>query len=182
LKPRAFTIRYTGIRNVLSTNIGVSLPSEDPQEIKNFIIGNYQAIWDTGATNSVITTDVVRQLNLKPTGITEVLTAGGVSQQNVYLINLYLPNRFAVPFIRVTECPMLTGNFNILIGMDIISLGDFIVNNFQNHTQFSFRMPSLHEIDYEEMLKTNDENLSRQQKRKIKREYDKKLKNKKKRK
>ena len=35
----------------------------------------------------------------------------------------------------------------MLVGMDIIGLGDFAVSNFQDRTAFSFRMPSQEEID-----------------------------------
>lgn len=172
---RAFTIRYSGIQRVLSTSIGISLPSQNEDELRKITIKNYQAIWDTGATNSVITSKVVKELQLKPTSVIQVSTANGISQQNAYLTNIYLPNQFCVPFVRVTECISLTDEFHVLIGMDIISLGDFIVNNYRNHTQFSFRMPSSHEIDYEEILKAEDNSLSRQYRRKIKRDTQKRI-------
>jgi uncharacterized protein YecA (UPF0149 family) len=34
--------------------------------------------------------------------------------------------------------------------MDIITLGDFAVTNFNGNTCMSFRVPSLHQIDYVE--------------------------------
>ena len=37
----------------------------------------------------------------------------------------------------------------VLIGMDIITLGDFAITNQNHTTTFSFRMPSLHTIDYQ---------------------------------
>jgi hypothetical protein len=37
---------------------------------------------------------------------------------------------------------------DILIGMDIITLGDFAVSNFEGVTKFSFRVPSLSHIDF----------------------------------
>ena len=41
----------------------------------------------------------------------------------------------------------------ILIGMDIISLGDFSVSNFNGKTQFTFRIPSQAHTDYVQVLK-----------------------------
>jgi len=36
----------------------------------------------------------------------------------------------------------------MLIGMDVICKGDFAITNFQGNTTFSFRMPSMYEIDF----------------------------------
>jgi preprotein translocase subunit SecA len=36
----------------------------------------------------------------------------------------------------------------MLIGMDIIGLGDFVVTNFNGKTMFSFRMPSMASMDF----------------------------------
>jgi len=36
----------------------------------------------------------------------------------------------------------------MLIGMDIIGIGDFAVSNYNNKTIFSFRYPSKHKIDF----------------------------------
>lgn len=46
---------------------------------------------------------------------------------NVYLINLYLPNSVAIPMVRVTELPLI--GFDLLVGMDIITIGDFTISN-----------------------------------------------------
>ena len=42
----------------------------------------------------------------------------------------------------------LVGGFDSLIGMDIITLGDFTITNFKGKTCMSFRVPSQHEVDY----------------------------------
>ena len=41
----------------------------------------------------------------------------------------------------------MTGT-EVLIGMDIISLGDFAVTNLNNKTWFTFRMPSVARLDF----------------------------------
>jgi SEC-C motif len=48
--------------------------------------------------------------------------------------------------MKVTEG--ILGGFDVLIGMDIISQGDFAVTNFGGNTRFSFRVPSLEELDF----------------------------------
>jgi uncharacterized protein YecA (UPF0149 family) len=45
---------------------------------------------------------------------------------------------------------VILDGIDVLIGMDIITLGDFSVTNFQGNTCMSFRVPSLHQIDYVE--------------------------------
>ena len=51
------------------------------------------AIWDTGAMRSTISTKIARKLNLIPLGQTRVCHADGESFCNYYVVNLLLPNR-----------------------------------------------------------------------------------------
>jgi hypothetical protein len=48
----------------------------------------------------------------------------------------------------VTEVTTLYGNVEALIGMNVISLGDFTISNFAGRTCMTFRMPSLETTDY----------------------------------
>lgn len=139
----AFTAKSDGIASVLAT------PVEIFKEGQNQSV-EIQAIWDTGATGTTITKQVAEALGLIATGFTQVHTANGVATQHTYTIDLGLPNRFKINKITVTEVDQLSGGFNALIGMNIISLGDFSVTNHNGKTCFSFRMPSSHEIDYVE--------------------------------
>ena len=51
--------------------------------------------------------------------------------------------------IIATELDGVVGSdSDALIGMDVISLGDFSITNLNGVTCFSFRVPSMHEIDY----------------------------------
>lgn len=52
----------------------------------------------------------------------------------------------AFQFVKVTE-GVLSG-FDLLIGMDIITTGDFSITNVGGKTIFSFRVPSIKELDY----------------------------------
>ena len=112
----------------------------------------FAAIWDTGATNSVITKAVVDACGLVATGMTKVDHVDGSSRAETYLVNIWLPNKVAFGGVRVTK-GTLTGHANILIGMDIISKGDFAVTNFDGITKFSFRFPSVGHIDFVEESK-----------------------------
>jgi hypothetical protein len=74
-------------------------------------------------------------------------TAGGQGQADTYLFNIYLPNGVMFPGVRVAEA-QLVGDQDVLIGMDIITSGDFSVTNCEGQTCMSFRWPSLKRIDY----------------------------------
>ena len=64
------------------------------------------------------------------------------------MIDVYLPNQVAVRGVEAVESPSLAELDDVLIGMDIIGLGDFAVSNFRGKTTFTFRIPSLKEIDF----------------------------------
>jgi len=147
-KFRAFTIRPHKKLNEIITDIGISIP--EPIDLKGSpsFIYNTNALWDTGATNSVITQKTAKILDLIPIRKVKVFHGGGESSENVYLVSIYLPNKFYIPNIHVTECSDISGRFEVLIGMDIICFGDFSITNVNKKTVASFRMPSIKEIDY----------------------------------
>ena len=144
--PSSFNLAYNGISRVITTavrigeafSLGTSIPK--PPEIE------YQAIWDTGATQTAITKKVAADCGLKPTGMCKVSTASGEVDTCTYFVSLYLPNRVCLPQVRATEA-ILRGA-DVLIGMDVITRGDFVITNHQGKTNVSFRMPSLECIDF----------------------------------
>ncbi len=146
----AFTTKAVGKLREIITEIGVSIPliigdKFDPSDSR---IYKTNALWDTGATNCVVTKQTALDLNLKPISKTQVHHADGVTWANVYLVNIYLPNNLIVPNIRVTECSEEAGTFGVIIGMDVITQGDFSITNFNNNTTVTFRIPSIKSIDY----------------------------------
>jgi hypothetical protein len=65
---------------------------------------------------------------------------GGKVRANFTLVSLFIADNF-----ELEGCPVymldFPGNAGILIGMDIIRMGDFAVCNANNETSFSFAMP-----------------------------------------
>ena len=142
----AFTQQFDSTAPVLISKVGLSEAyspdSGDPlPEIVEF-----RAIWDTGASGTLITPRVVAALNLDPIDEQNVQTANGERLSSVYLLNVYLPNKVAFPGVRVTDGNIL--GTDVLIGMDIINTGDFAVTNMEGKTCMSFQMPSSHRIDF----------------------------------
>ena len=106
----------------------------------------FTGIWDTGATCTVVTQKVVDACGLVPRGMEKVGHALGEDTVNSYLINLGLPNGITVTGLKVIWGKFI--NADVLVGMDIINLGDFSVSNMNGITRMSFRMPSLHQQDF----------------------------------
>jgi predicted aspartyl protease len=137
----SFTAKLSGKANVIITPTVIFI-SNTEEHI------NTAAIWDTGASGSAIAKSITDKLGLVPIGKTIVHTANGQAEQYTYMVDVGLPNGVKVNGLIVNEVPALSGNAEVLIGMDIITLGDFSITNFQGNTCMSFRVPSMHEIDY----------------------------------
>ncbi|WP_213087148.1 SEC-C metal-binding domain-containing protein [Chitinophaga agrisoli] len=150
---KAFTARpAAGLLQEIVVNVGVSAPF--PVNLGDWISNDDSrvlqigALWDTGATNSVITKSTARQLGLEPFGMIESYHAGGKTKAPRYAVHIFLPTGDMLMNVKVSECADATGSFGVVIGMDIITKGDFVITNVQNTTTFSFRMPSIETIDY----------------------------------
>ena len=117
----------------------------DPAATLKPLMHQFQAIWDTGATNSVITQHVIDTCGLKPTGMKEVHGVHGSALSETFLVNIRLPNGVGFANIDVTRGELLGGH--LLIGMDIITRGDFSITNV-GKTVFSFRVPSVTTVDF----------------------------------
>lgn len=145
---RAFTLKMQGRASKIITPLEITVafdpnhpPSPSPE------IHEVQALWDTGATGSVISPKVVDSLGLHATGAVKVWTGGGEKITNTYLVNLYLPNKLGVAGVSVSRLDDLVG-FDAIVGMDIITQGDFAVTNAGGRTCVSFRYPSVHTVDF----------------------------------
>jgi len=153
VRPSSFTLKSNGgLLRVLQTKVHIS-EAFDPANVPGVMpkMQEFVAIWDTGATATVITQKVVDACGLKPTGVTLVQTANGQRSCNVYFVNIGLPNQVGFQMVRVT-CGDILGT-DVLIGMDIITTGDFVLTHKNGTTVFSFRVPSLDCIDYVEQWK-----------------------------
>ena len=97
------------------------------------------AIWDTGATASVISDRVALRLGLTAVNYVFIETANGVCEVPSYIIDIRLPDGHAIERINATGTEL--ESCDALIGMDVITQGDFLITNAPN-TRFEFRIPS----------------------------------------
>jgi hypothetical protein len=145
--PSRFTATAEGRANVLITPCFVAPvfdPKGPPEARRDY--RQYRAIWDTGATNTVISHRVAEQCGLKQVGVARVRDTHEVRWCATYFVNLRLMNDMLFVGRKVTKAN-LTGA-DILIGMDIIGEGDFAVTSKDGNTVFSFRVPSVECIDF----------------------------------
>lgn len=135
----AFVVKSEVIRNQLKSNVTVKYNGKEVEAV---------ALWDTGATNSNISMDVVQQLELIPTGKMRVYTPSGTSDRNTYLVDVMLPSNVPIMDLMVCDSEIGDQGLGMLIGMDIINRGEFLVTNFEGKTKFSFRTPPELSVDF----------------------------------
>ena len=141
-----FTTNWPGRVPILCTGVFIGspfVPIVEPQPQLHQV----NAIWDTGATKSCITQQVVDLAKLQPTGMTKVRGVHGEKFAETYLVAMLLPNGRGFPQLAVTKGDLGDGA-QMLIGMDVIGCGDFAVTNFEGKTTMTFRMPSYERIDF----------------------------------
>lgn len=147
----AFTTKLSALSPVFQSTIQVSEAFNPQSGNPRPVAQPYIATWDTGATNTVITSKVATELGLKPSGKVKVRGVGpaGVTQEhdsNTYLVNIFLPNNVGLAGVRVSENAV--DGCDVLIGMDVITTGDLAITNHNGKTTFSFRVPPCEEIDF----------------------------------
>lgn len=144
----AFTVRNQagGLLREIKTHAQVRLSTIIPAKSHSPL--NTTALWDTGATNTAISRVVAEKLKLPPIGKVIVRGAHGSKEVNRYVVDILLPNNVELLQWQVAEVE-LEDPVGLLIGMDVITKGDFAITNVAQNTVVSFRMPSLGPvIDY----------------------------------
>ena len=147
----AFSNRKEGIVPAVHTSVGVSIAFEmtDADFASNEGILWVNALWDTGAMSSCISKRCAALLRLEIINITHMATASHVVEAPVYMAHIFLPNFPVFAYQEILEFQDTSDNCDIIIGMDIITQGDFAITNLGGNTFFSFRMPSIQTIDFE---------------------------------
>lgn len=134
-----FTEKYKSIQRKL-INSAVVESGKDHVPVR--------AQWNTGATGTCISKELANKLKLVPTGLVNVHTPSGIGTMNKYMINLVLNNEVRFVNLSVMDSEIGKQGIDVLIGMDIISNGDFAVSNYDGKTYFSFRLPSQEHVEY----------------------------------
>jgi len=106
------------------------------------VLFDVKVLWDTGADITCIKPALLERLKLRllESKRTEFAGIGGNVTADATLVDLLL-----TPELEIEQWPVYVTDFpgdeDILIGMDIIGMGDFAVCNTDNKTSFSFVIP-----------------------------------------
>lgn len=107
-----------------------------------------KALWDTGSSDSVISSNLVKRLKIHSVGKAKINSSGSTYQSRLYEITLLLAEQQPIN-LYVTESHQLDkSGIDMLIGLDIIGLGDFALSTYDGTICLSFRMPSKGLIDF----------------------------------
>jgi hypothetical protein len=107
---RAFIARHEdGLARELRTeDVGIDA-ARAPDEPPPNRVRTYSAIWDTGATHTNITSKVVRECGLVPTGVADAIGVHGSKLTSTYLIDVYLPSLVVARGVEAVEAESLPG-------------------------------------------------------------------------
>lgn len=120
---------WSGLKNRITSKIKVQFIDSD-------LNLDCRAVWDTGATHSFVLTKTVKKYNL--VGFNEVEIPSRKDRKfEQYRTNLYLSDEVYFRGLIITEYDF-SWKEDIVIGMDIIKLGRFFIDNDKNRTHFAF--------------------------------------------
>ncbi len=148
------TSRHGGPRGAPCSDVLVCPPIPDAPgplptgELRPFVVDRLagvrvMALFDTGATHSSIAPGVARALGLNsPTGQRPAETANGHVLRDTHTVMFGFQSGWAVE-LEVSEEPGSTvwPGINVIVGCDVICLGEFNLKCEGGQTVFSFRIP-----------------------------------------
>jgi hypothetical protein len=140
---RGFIKTYGKPQKKLTMPVDILPVSSSDNTISNTPV-KINAIWDTGATLTIIKPELRNRLNLcmvRAGSSATVVGLGGLFKADYTVLSIYLRDNFEIEW-----CPVYVLDFSVdvdmIIGMDIIGMGDFAVCNTNNETSFTFAVPS----------------------------------------
>lgn len=102
----------------------------------------YSAQWDTGAQRTCISQKVVCELSLVQFGCIRLTSPAGEECVPTYKVELLLPNNVAIVNYEVPLAHFDAADVDVLVGLDVITNGEFAVGCDGERTQFTFRVPA----------------------------------------
>ncbi len=151
MKKRQLIVENSELSKQIKTEVMV-FPRNEQGTTRACDITKCFAKWDTGATHSSISSELAKKLSLAPVRKITYSHAGMFSDANLYIVNFILPSEVWVPDVEVMEIDLNESSsddntLQILIGMDVINRGEFILKNINGKTRFSFKMPITKKTD-----------------------------------
>lgn len=97
------------------------------------------AMIDTGATSSVVRSDIIQIIGLNPIGVVKINTPSTTTPVECfqYQAVILFPNNVAVETSDIIAAPLQGQHIQCLIGRDILKHGVFIYNGYAQIITFS---------------------------------------------
>jgi hypothetical protein len=136
-------MKCDGLLDRIITQVGVSQSQRFCQRHGLYMVSSeVAAIWDTGASGSCVSRELARKLGLRTVYQCQITGIGGSQESNVYSVDIRLPNAITASNVLVSEF-VDNGKFDVILGMNIITTGDFSVTNFNRESVFQFSYPPI---------------------------------------
>ena len=103
------------------------------------------ALWDTVSTESLISEKIVKMIEPILKNKSKYVTRDVVIECETYAVSLSLSDEITFRDVLMKKADLSDKNVDIIIGMDIISRGDFEIRNYNNLVEFAFRIPPRNE-------------------------------------
>lgn len=132
---------FPALAKQIITSVNILQPVAHAGQITTAAQG-VKALWDTGASFTAISQKLVTQLGLPLLGNRKMASASGTVVTQSYLAGVQIGSDIVVPQVA-TLAFAGAYNFDMLIGMDIIGQGSFLVNTINGTTHFSFSIPAI---------------------------------------
>ena len=101
--------------------------------------GFFYALWDTGATTSSISKEVIAALNLTPDGQMGIRSSNSESIQDTYTVGVaFWDSLVAITDVQVNDAVPRSERFQVVIGMDIIKQGNLFYGKVDDKYLFTF--------------------------------------------
>ena len=100
-----------------------------------------KALWDTGSTTTIICPEIAQALNLKDLGKEKLMTLVGKGEVSTYRVDLFLPDDIIFQKVKVVELACRNAHFDMVIGLDIIKLGNFQITKKEQGFDMQFNLP-----------------------------------------
>ena len=97
------------------------------------------ALWDTGSSQSCISRRMAEKMGLKEVDTRINIIPNGNIEAKVYRLDVVIADELIFNDLKVVEYPLERHDVDFLIGMDIISQGEFTIRNSGGKTQLLFK-------------------------------------------
>lgn len=143
-----FTKHYSKIAKALITDCSIMDGVDLKPGMKVQQLSTDNAIWDTGADTTIVCKSILDELQVKPQGRVAILGIGSLLDSRLYTIHLGLPSGDLIHNLHVMAMDDDQTDYDVIIGMDVISLCDFAITTPNKKTKFTFERPSKRDIDF----------------------------------